>query len=83
MADAIFYDPDSKEISCGFDADVFWDRFMDVDADVVEEWGLVDVKENQPPELDINKYGQGGGLDGLKLTEYLFNLCRSRLEAKS
>jgi hypothetical protein len=82
VADSIFYDPDKKEISCGFEVYSFWDRFSDEEEDVINAWGLADVLENQPPQLDGAKSSQKGGLQGLKLTEYLFNLYRSHLEAK-
>lgn len=82
VADCVFYNVDKKEISCGFEAYSFWDRFSDEDEDVINAWGLADILENQPPQLDGAKSSQGGGLQGLKLTEYLFNLYRSHLEAK-
>jgi hypothetical protein len=82
LADSIFYDPDSKEISCGLDAFTFWDRLCDQDDDVIEAWGLSDIIENQPPQLGGTHLGPGGGLQGWELTKFLFNLYKSRLAEK-
>jgi hypothetical protein len=82
VADCIFYDPDKKEVSCGFDAYSFWDRFSDEDDDVVNAWGLADVLENQPPQLDGTQFDQAGGFQGLELAKFLFELYQSSLRRK-
>jgi hypothetical protein len=82
VADCIFYDPDKREISCGFDAYSFWERFCDVDEDAINTWGLADVLENQPPQLDGTNFDRGGGLQGLELAKFLFALYQSNLRRK-
>ena len=82
VADCIIYDPDKKEISCGFDAYSFWERFCDVDEDVINTWGLADVLENQPAQLDGTNFDHGAGLQSLELAKFLFELYQSSLRRK-
>lgn len=80
LAGSLFYDPETREVSCGFDGYSFWDQFSELNADVIDAWGLRDVLENQPPELDATR--PGGPLSEWKLTEFLFDLYQSSLLAK-
>lgn len=82
LANAIFYDPDSQELSFGFEAFSFWERFCDEDEDTLAVWGLTGILENQPKELDGTKFGPGCGLEGLELAKFLFELYESSLRQR-
>lgn len=79
LALGLFYYPDTREISNVFDGWCFWSRFSEIDDHVTQAWGLGDVLENQPSELDTDC--PDGPIGEWELTEFLFELYQSRLDA--
>jgi len=74
LADGVFYDPDSDSVSIGTHGTTIWERLSDENEEVIEEWGLIEVIEDQPPELGGANYSDT--LDGIELMRYLFNLYK-------
>lgn len=82
LANSIFYDPDKKEMSCGIEVYSFRELLWDAGDGVLEAWGLEDILENPPPQLDVNSAGPGSRPSGWDLTKFLFALYQSRLASQ-
>jgi hypothetical protein len=78
FAFGLFYYPETGEISNVYDESSFWNHLIELDDHVIKAWGLCDILENQPLELDGNS--PEGPLAEWDLTEFLFELLQSRLE---
>ena len=79
LLDQIFYDPDSQDISNGINATSFWEMLCDEDDEILVAWGLTDIRENQPPQLDGENFGTDGMLYDLELAKFIFELFESSL----
>lgn len=80
LANAVFYNPNTRELSCDFDAFFCWDLICDTPDDLLVEWGLSGILQNQPCQLDGNSREPSGGLCGLELVRFLFDLYNSQLK---
>lgn len=83
LSNSIFYDPDTKEMSCGIEAYSFMDCLPDtIDDGALEVWGLGDLLQNPPPELGVRSVGPERPPNGWELTNFLFDLYQSRIASK-